>query len=146
MCEEYIETDAGLLPVDYKLFCFNGKVKMVTVCSERATRLKFHHVDPNWKTMDIGTDKYPAGDLPRKPECFDEMIKYSEILSTHFPFVRIDFYDYKGKPVLGEMTFTPGAAMNEIFNDRGLMLLGEMLKLPNRYNVNSKRTLQEKIQ
>ena len=41
------------------------------------------------------------------------MLKYAEILSKPFPFVRIDFYDYKNKPILGEMTFTPGACMGE---------------------------------
>ena len=25
ICEQYIETDAGFLPVDYKFLCFNGK-------------------------------------------------------------------------------------------------------------------------
>jgi len=133
MCEEYIETDAGLLPVDYKILCFNGKARIVTVCSERVIKLKFHTVDLNWKTMDIGSDKYPIGDFPKKPECFDEMIKYAEILAKPFPFVRIDFYDFNGKPVLGEMTFTPGAAMNDNYSESGLQLLGKMLNLPVKY-------------
>jgi len=144
ICEQYIETDAGFLPVDYKFLCFNGKTRLVTVCSERVTGLKFHSVDLNWKTINIGSDKYPAGDYPKKPECFDEMIKYAEILAVPFPFVRIDLYDYNGKPILGEMTFTPGAAMNDNFNETGLQLLGEMLKLPAKYKVNSKRIFQEK--
>ena len=29
-------------------------------------------------------------------------------LSSPFPFVRVDFYEIDGKPVFGEMTFTPG--------------------------------------
>jgi hypothetical protein len=123
---------------------FQWKARLVTVCSERVTGLKFHTVDLNWKSINIGSDKYPAGDFPKKPECFDEMIKYAEILTAPFPFVRLDLYDYNGKPILGEMTFTPGAAMNDNFSDAGLQLLGEMLKLPAKYKVNSNRKFQEK--
>ena len=143
ICEQYIETDAGFLPVDYKFLCFNGKAKLVTVCSERITKLNFQFVDLNWKTMDIGSSLYPAGALPKKPECFEEMIKYSELLAAPFPFVRIDLYNFNGKPILGEMTFTPGAAMNDNFSETGLQLLGEMLELPAKYKVDSKRIFQE---
>ena len=55
-----------------------------------------------------------------------------------FPFVRIDFYDYNGKPVLGEMTFTPGCCMNYNYSESGLQFLGEMLKLPTKCEVISK--------
>ena len=36
-------------------------------------------------------------------------------LSYPFPFVRIDFYEINGKPIFGEMTFTPG--MQEVSHD-----------------------------
>ena len=32
-------------------------------------------------------------------------------LSSPFPFVRLDFYEVGGKPIFGEMTFTPGFDM-----------------------------------
>jgi hypothetical protein len=62
------------------------------------------------------------------------MIKYAEILAKPFPFVRIDFYDYNGKPILGEMTFTPGACIGRNYNETGIKYFGEMLKLPAKYN------------
>jgi hypothetical protein len=135
ICEQYLETEAGLVPIDYKVYCFNGKPELVMVCTERITNLKFHFVDLNWEKMNIGSETFNNDNIPIKPECFDEMIKYAEILSKPFPFVRIDFYNYNRKPILGEMTFTPGACMSDYYNETGLQLLGEMLKLPAKYKV-----------
>ena len=133
ICEQYLETDAGFLPNDYKVYCFNGKPRLVLVCTNRINNLKLYFMDLNWERMNIGSEVFNSGDLPKKPECFDEMIKYAEMLATPFPFVRVDFYDYNRKPVLGEMTFTPGACMAAYYNETGLQLLGEMLNLPLKY-------------
>ena len=35
------------------------------------------------------------------------MIYYSQLLSSDFCYVRVDFYEVKGKIYLGELTFTP---------------------------------------
>ena len=37
ICEKYIETEDGLLPNDYKVFCFNGKPKFILAINERET-------------------------------------------------------------------------------------------------------------
>lgn len=134
ICEQYLETEAGVLPIDYKVLCFNGKPKVVMVCTDRISKVKFQFMDLNWERMNIESEEFPIEVFPERPDCLDEMIEYSEILSKSFPFVRIDFYNYKGKPILGEMTFTPGACMADYYNERGLKILGEMLKLPDKYN------------
>ena len=43
----------------------------------------------------------------KKPKNLDLLIKYAEKLSKEFVFVRVDFYEIKGKLYLGELTFTP---------------------------------------
>lgn len=128
--ERYIETDAGLMPNDYKIYCFNGKAKLALVCSDRGTKLKLNFVDLDWNRLDIGIPSFSSPEMPSKPSCFDQMIKYAENLSKPFPFVRVDFYDYNGKPILGEMTFTPAGCMATYYNDKGLKQLGDMLVLP----------------
>jgi len=133
ICEQYLETNAGLLPNDYKVYCFNGKPELVLVCSDRASDLKLDFVDLNWQRMNIGAEKYSSGEVPKKPDCLDAMIYYAEKLAPPFPFVRIDFYDYNGKPILGEMTFTPAGCAATYYNETGLKRLGEMLQLPSRY-------------
>jgi len=134
ICEQYLETDQGFLPIDYKVHCFNGKAKAVLVCTDRDTKLKLKYMNLNWEDMNFEPELFAGGSLPKKPECLNEMIKYAEILSKPFPFVRIDFYDYKGKPILGEMTFTPGACIGRNYNEAGIKYFGQLVNLPTQYD------------
>lgn len=56
-----------------------------------------------------------------------------EYCQKDFLFVRVDFYDSFGKPILGEMTFTPMYGMAKYYSKEGNLLLGSMLTLPNKY-------------
>lgn len=128
--EEYIENAEGKLPLDYKIYCFNGEAKLVQVCSDRETELREDFLDLEWNPLDIGCRKTSATPLV-KPACFDEMVQYAQKLAQPFPFVRVDFYDKDGSPVLGEMTFTPGSNMStNYYNEKGLAYLGKLLELP----------------
>ena len=129
ICEEYIETKDGVLPNDYKIYCFNGKPKLTLVCTERAKEVKMKFMDLKWKEMNIGNPDFLSDEYPNKPESYDEMLKIAERLSKPFPFVRVDFYDLNGKPILGEMTFTPAGCAARYYNENGLNMLGSMIKL-----------------
>lgn len=129
--EEYIENEAGLLPIDYKIYCFNGEPKLVLVCSERENKLKLDFFDLDWNRLNIGHKKDESSNLITKPTCFDDMIKHARTLSKPFPFVRVDFYDKDGAAILGELTFTPAANMANYYNDYGQQYLGSLLTLPN---------------
>ncbi|MGM0692510.1 MAG: ATP-grasp fold amidoligase family protein [Pseudomonadota bacterium] len=130
--EEFIEGADGMLPLDYKVYCFNGEAKLVQVCSERDTELREDFLDLEWQSLDIGCRKTSAFPLAR-PDCFDQMIHYAQRLAKPFPFVRVDFYDRNGSPVLGEMTFTPGSNMStRYYNKKGLAYLGGLLELPSQ--------------
>ena len=131
--EEYIETDSGLYPEDYKLYCFNGKVKAILVCLNRENVLNKNEelilewYDLKWKVLDIGAK--PNKQLAMKPTCLEKMVEYAEKLSKPFPFVRVDFYD-RHEPILGEMTFTPMYGMAKYYSESGNKLLGSWLVLP----------------
>ncbi len=128
--EEYIENSVGLLPIDYKIYCFNGKPHLVLVCSEREKELKLDFFDLDWKKLNIGHESNQSNSELARPNCLNEMIQHAKKLATPFPFVRVDFYDNDGKPILGEMTFTPAANMANYYNEYGLNYLGGLLKLP----------------
>lgn len=130
--EEYIENAQGLLPLDYKIYCFNGVAKLVLVCSEREEDLKLDFFDLNWNRLDIGHKKDESVKKIKKPVCFDEMVKHAEELAKPFPFVRVDFYDKDGVPILGELTFTPAANMASYYNTYGQEYLGSLLTLPSK--------------
>ncbi|WP_172116998.1 ATP-grasp fold amidoligase family protein [Halomonas hibernica] len=127
--EEYIENKAGFLPLDYKIYCFNGVAKLVLVCSEREDSLKLDFFDLEWNRLNIGHKENESAKAIGKPACFDEMVRHAEALAKPFTFVRVDFYDKDDVPVFGELTFTPAANMANYYNDYGLELLGEMMDL-----------------
>lgn len=117
LVEKYLQGSNGVLPDDYKLYCFNGKVRVIMYLTGReySDVLADVFYDRDWNYMGVpiqGSGKIPVGEipldkLPPRPESLDEMIRNAELLSQDFPFVRVDFYDIDGRAVFGEMTFTP---------------------------------------
>jgi len=134
VCEKFLETAHGLLPEDYKVFCFNGEAKYVMICIGRETgHPKFYFFDRRWELTPLKEDtKQPPMDLcRRKPNGIDEMFSYAEKLSKPFPFVRADFYLIEGQTIFGELTFTPVGGTDSRRLPETDLMLGEMLNLPN---------------
>ncbi|MBR5227302.1 MAG: glycosyl transferase [Clostridia bacterium] len=129
ICEKYIETNEGILPNDYKIYCFNGEPKLLLTCTGREEELKLNFYDFDWNELMLGHEKNRAKNAIKKPECLIEMVEYARVLAKPFKFVRVDFYDLDGKPVLGELTFTPARCSAAYYNDEGSKKLGEMLKI-----------------
>ncbi|PMR76983.1 ATP-grasp fold amidoligase family protein [Billgrantia endophytica] len=130
--EEYIEGEGGDLPRDYNVYCFNGVARIVEVWTEKEGEEWQDIFDLDWQRLDIGCKKSFERPVER-PGCLDEMIRYAQLLASPFPFVRVDFYEKNGEPILAEMTFTPGANMSiDYYTPYGLEYLGNMLELPNK--------------
>lgn len=103
----------GLL--DYKVYCFNGKAKLIAVYSGRDTELKTNIYSTDWKMY---PDVYFKGkhineEIPQ-PCVLPEMLAYAEKLSSNFKHVRVDFYIVNNKIYFGELTFTTGAGFDHI--------------------------------
>ena len=131
--EEYIEPNSDkLMPEDYKIYCFNGKPAFLLVCLEREKELELEWYDFEWNVFDIGAK--PNKQKAKMPKSLHKMVKYAEKLSKPFPFVRVDFYDRAGEPVLGELTFTPMYGMAKYYSEEGNKKIGDMLTLPPKYN------------
>ncbi|TMN21929.1 ATP-grasp fold amidoligase family protein [Lentibacillus cibarius] len=133
ICEEFMETEEGNLPIDYKIFCFNGNPKYILVVTEREIGVKRFMFDNEWNSIDFLKNRTSDGMItPKKPDSLQEMIFYAEKLSNPFPFVRVDFYDYNGRTILGEMTFTPDAGLATRYKESFLRELGDMIDLPEK--------------
>lgn len=132
VCERLVRANAGALPVDYKFYCFSGKVHCVLVCTRRLGKNSyFDYFDRDW-TQKLN---YDSGSSPRhlrikKPDSLEKMIEVSERLSKPFPFVRVDLYDELGSVRFGEMTFFPAACSDPGLTEEGNDALGRLLVLP----------------
>lgn len=132
ICERYLESKNNNWIEDYKIYCFKGNPKFIMVCTERNTgNTKYYFLNNEWKIMKINQLglKTKEDFYIEKPNCIDEMFKYAEKLSSPFDFVRVDFYDYNGKVIFGELTFTPSACADNKYTSEALLELGNMIKI-----------------
>lgn len=142
IAEEYLKPSGKGL-IDYKLFTVCGRTELVMVCSDRKIGVgaSISLYDNNWNFCPerLGAchseDRVP--EIP-KPQSFEKMKEYAEILCKEFPFVRMDFYDVDGKVYFGEMTFTPKGGYCTSLTDEESLRIGEQIILPPSHNNNHK--------
>ena len=126
--EEYIENHDSDL-IDYKLMCFNGKVKCSFTCTNRKDNLNINFYDENWKPLPF-TRHYPKNkNETKKPFNYDLMVNLAEKLSSGIPFLRVDFYEVNNKIYFGELTFYPGSGFEEFKPEEWDYKLGSWLRI-----------------
>ena len=137
--EKLLFDDEGKLPEDYKVHCFNGRVRMINVDTGRGT--PNHHrnwYNKEWKrepykwSSELGENKFtdPSEKDINAPELLQEMIRLSEKLVSGFPYIRADWYIVKNKLFFGELTFHHNGGNRPIYPIAWDQRLGEQLKLP----------------
>ena len=130
--EEFMEDDSdNNVLQDYKFWCFNGEPKAMYFT------IKDKEVYENFYDMDFNILEINHGFPRRKPEfkkpaLFDEMKRLASILSEGIPFVRVDFYNIKGKVMFGEFTFFDWGGGRPFASYDQDLKIGEWLKLPNK--------------
>lgn len=105
IAETYMEDPESKDLKDYKFFCFNGKVKMLFVATDRPVDTRFDFFDREFKHLPF-FQGHPQSSKPiSKPQNYEEMIRIAECLAKDFHQVRIDLYNIDGQIYFGEMTF-----------------------------------------
>lgn len=132
ICEEFLGDEAQEWMIDYKIHCINGEPEYIQVCYDRdvngiAQRASY---SVDWEPLYYYTEAECS--VPR-PSSLQEMINSARLLSKDFPYVRVDFYDVKGKAILSELTFTPFGNMIYGVKDSVMIQLGKKLNLPKKY-------------
>ncbi len=107
IAEKLIETEDGLPPKDYKIFCSYGEPKFLFVASDRYNNLtKFDYFTMDWEWMPVKNGHENAGaEAIQCPAGWQGMLAAAKKLSKPFPLVRVDFYYEGGKVIFGELTF-----------------------------------------
>lgn len=132
VCEKYLEADGDKGIEDYKIYCFNGKPEFCMVCVERNLgKTKYYFLDREWKILKINKLGLELKDNFKidKPKSIDKMYEYAEKLAKPFKFVRVDFYNYKDKPIFGELTFTPAGCIDGAYTENDQIELGKKIKI-----------------
>ena len=123
--------------VDYKIWCFDGKVFGTFVCYNRhrfAKKVEWYDRDWNYHPEWLSDNyrKLIKNDKPSvpKPKSYDDMIRMAEALSEGFPQVRVDLYNLDGQIYFGEMTFTASGGHMNSSSDEVLLEMGKLIKIP----------------
>lgn len=131
IAEKYMEDESGEL-CDYKLFCFDGKMKALFIATDRFTsgeETKFDFFDENFNHLPF-TNGHPNATKPiKKPESFQQMKDLAEKLSQKIPHVRVDFYCTNGKIYFGELTFFHWGGLKRFEPEEWDFKFGEWFKL-----------------
>lgn len=124
--------NGGKSLIDYKFHCFDGKAYSIDILYDREFGKQVFTMvyDLEWNAHpETLCTKYGVELKSSKPKSLDDMIKYSEILSKGIPYVRVDWYEIEGKPVFGEMTFTPCGGFQTDYTRKFLEELGDQMDI-----------------
>lgn len=116
--------------IDYKFWCFNGKVDRIFVCMNRTKQhFTVDLYNTQWQQIAEGNlifDKHhlQAKTKLAKPVNFDKMMSIASEISHGFPQMRIDFYEVDNKVYIGELTLTSQAGRMDYFTDECLIDMG----------------------
>nr|WP_293165121.1 ATP-grasp fold amidoligase family protein [Allomuricauda sp.] len=112
--EKLLEDKNGQIPFDYKVHCFNGKPRMISVDMGRNTNTHYRNwYSPQWQREPYswsspkgrGKSTKPSEQDVPKPKTLKEMLQLSKKLAEPFTYVRVDWYDVNDKLFFGELTF-----------------------------------------
>ena len=119
--------------IDYKIWCFNGKVHWLWACANRdehTTEVMTYDIDWNaYPEYSIFENDYRHGEILPKPKNLKRMIEVAEILAKPFPCVRVDLYNIDGKIYFGELTFTSYGGLQDFYTDEFQQLAGSQIDL-----------------
>ncbi|RXZ54747.1 hypothetical protein ET524_09835 [Senegalimassilia faecalis] len=119
--------------IDYKFYCFDGEPRFIYVSQglERHETARIDFLNMDWERASFGRPDYASFEaIPSKPDTFDEMTGLVKELSKNMPFVRVDFFEYKGRPRFSEMTFHPCGGFMPFDPPEWDEKVGDMLTLP----------------
>ena len=139
LCEKFI-SDNGNVPMDYKIYCFNGVPDVILVCKDRFSknthRASYYFFDQEWRFQPLnkGDENIKTVDI-NKPKNLDEMIDIAKELSKDFVFARIDLYNVDGKIYFGEITLSPNSGFDPDIKYETDLMFGEKLGIPYWENI-----------
>lgn len=135
--EEYISDGENFVPIDYKLFCFNGlncgDVGCVAVDLGRYVdhRRNIYDADFNYLNNVSFNFKHDEETVVEKPAMYEQMKEIAHKLSEPFPHVRVDFFVVGERFYIGELTFFNGAGFDMITPHEFNVKMGDWILLSN---------------
>jgi hypothetical protein len=94
------------LPLDYKVYVFNGRAAMVQVHEGRGGEHRWSQYDRGFSLL----SNYRGS--ATRPSTLPIMLDAAERLGAGHDFIRVDFYEVEGQPQFGEFCLYPGSGLD----------------------------------
>ncbi len=123
--EEFLD-DNGKIPLDYKFFCFSGRMEYFKIDFDRFEDHSEQFYDRDLNPLNVfeqGFKQYQGNIV--HPTNLAEMIRVAESLAGNLDFIRVDLYNVGGRIFVGELTCYPGGGRIRWVPRRFDFLLGE---------------------
>lgn len=117
LVEEFLKDPVNIVPADYKIYTFHGRVEFIHVDHGRFGEHQRSFYDRDWNRQ-VFSIRVPASGECEKPRELLEMIRVAETLAQGIDFVRVDLYLVEGKIYVGEMTLTPSSGRKAFYPDK----------------------------
>lgn len=109
LIEPMLSDGTGAVPMDYKVFVFEGKAVWIQVDSDRYDGHYRSFYDADWRLQPFTCDRPIVPRPVPRPRRLPEMLAAAERLGRAFDFARVDFYEIEERCLFGEITFYPNA-------------------------------------
>ena len=129
VCEKYLEDENNEIPVDYKFYCFNGYPKYVEAVAGRYNNRTEGYFDIDWNLQPFHRNYPVLKNNLMKPSQLELMGELASILSNDMDFCRVDFYNYLGKVIFGEITLFPYSGFHPFIPNNYDYIIGSLLLL-----------------
>jgi glycosyltransferase len=133
VCEKFI-SETEITPNDYKVYCFNGKARLLEFHIDRFGG-KTHtcdYYDENLNRLDFTWGTTPSNiDLPYR-DISVKIIELSEKISQNMSHARVDWYVVDSHIYFGEITLHNGGGYEKFDRYEDDLKLGSYLTLPDK--------------
>lgn len=107
--EKYMDDGQPTL-CDYKVFCYSGVPKFISINQFRGTEKYCEsYFDLDFKPLPYTLGNHLVNPDIQRPQQLSKLIEFSRLLAEDFAHIRVDFYIINGNIYFGELTFSPGA-------------------------------------
>lgn len=127
--EEFVG-EQGRVPVDYKFFCFSGRMEFFKIDFDRFANHSTLFFDKELRMLDVvevGFERYQGNIV--LPVGFGDMVAVAEVLANEFDFMRVDLFNVGGRIFFGELTAYPGGIFQKLMPERFDYEFGEKWRL-----------------
>lgn len=131
--ERLLEEPGEPSPIEYKLHVYNGKAHNLYAVIGRGEDIRYSELYADFTPFDGSQfNGWKKPDVaPKKPDNWDEMVRFAEACCAPFPFVRFDMYCIEGRIYFSEMTFTPAKGTLILDDDQADFEMGKWLDITN---------------